>query len=181
MGLVYAPDEPSEDQLTPADEPGGGPGRAAFRRVLGHFPTGVTVVSALGPQGPVGLSIGSFTSVSLDPPLIGFLPALASRSWPSIRDAGSFAVSVLGAAQEPVARLFAAPHDDRFGGVAWKPAPVSGAPVLEGSAAWLDCAVESVHPAGDHVFVLGRVLDLGVLDEDAVPLVFFRGHYRRLA
>lgn len=180
MARVWEPEELSEDALTPADEPGGGPDSAAFRRVLGHFPTGVTVVSAITPDGPVGLSIGSFTSVSLDPPLIGFLPALASRSWPAIRAAGSFAVSILGADQEPVARLFAAPHDDRFGEAEWKPAPHSGAPILAGSAAWLDCTIESTHPAGDHVFALGRVLDLGVLDDAAGPLVFFRGHYRRL-
>jgi flavin reductase (DIM6/NTAB) family NADH-FMN oxidoreductase RutF len=130
------------------------------------------------PDGPVGLSIGSFTSVSLDPPLIGFLPARTSRSWPGIRAAGQFAVSVLQAGQESVARTFAAPHDDRFDGVTWKPAPFSGAPVLDGSAAWIDCSIEAVSAAGDHHFGLGRVLDLGVLDEDADPLVFFRGQYR---
>ena len=109
----------------------------------------------------MGLSIGSFTSVSLDPPLVGFLPARASQSWPRIRAIGRFCVNVLSDDQEELARLFAAPHDDRFDTVKWRPAPYSGAPLLDGVAAWVDCAIESVIPAGDHVFVLGRVHELG--------------------
>ena len=175
----------SEDALTPADEQSSSTGvpeidPLEYRRVLGHFPTGVTVVTAATDTGPVGLSIGSFTSVSLEPALIGFLPARASKSWPAIRAAGRFCVNVLGAEQEKLARLFAAPHDDRFDTVDWQPAPFSGAPMLGGAAAWIDCAIESVVPAGDHDFVLGRVHDLGVTAPQAAPLVFFRGHYRAI-
>jgi 3-hydroxy-9,10-secoandrosta-1,3,5(10)-triene-9,17-dione monooxygenase reductase component len=175
--------EHTEDALTPADEQPDGVAAheidpQTYRKVLGCFPTGVTIVTAATPAGPVGLSIGSFTSVSLDPPLVGFLPARASQSWPRIYEVGQFCVNVLGAGQEDQARLFAAPHDDRFDTVKWQPAPYSGAPLLDGVAAWIDCAVEDVIPAGDHVFVLGRVheLDCGAGD----PLVFHQGAYRTL-
>lgn len=174
MGTVYT------DALTPADEqPAVGTIESrAYREVLGHLPTGVTVVTATTPDGPVGLSIGSFTSVSLEPPLVGFLPARASQSWPRIRTVGRFCVNVLAAGQEELARLFAAPHDDRFDAVPWRPAPFSGAPLLDGVAAWVDCATAGVIPAGDHDFVLGQVHDLGATG--AEPLVFHRGGYRTL-
>jgi 3-hydroxy-9,10-secoandrosta-1,3,5(10)-triene-9,17-dione monooxygenase reductase component len=175
--------ELTEDALSPADErPTGVDAHeidpARYRQVLGHFPTGVTIVTAITPGGPVGLSIGSFTSVSLDPPLVGFLPARASQSWPRIREIGRFCVNVLSDGQEELARLFAAPHDDRFDTVKWRPAPYSGAPLLDGVAAWVDCAVEAVIPAGDHVFVLGRVHELG--HGEGEPLVFHLGSYRSL-
>jgi len=152
---------------------------ARFRQVLGHFPSGVTVVTALTVRGPVGLSVGSFTSVSLDPPLVGFLPALSSSSWPLIRDTGSFCVNVLAEDQEDMARLFATRGADRFTGRGWRAAPHSGAPILDGVLAWVDCDVEGVSEAGDHHFVLGRVRRLGVTGEGR-PLVFFRGGYRAL-
>lgn len=161
----------------------GTPGAVAdathFRQVLGHFPSGVTVVTAATPDGPVGLSVGSFTSVSLDPPLVGFLPAVTSPSWALIRDTGSFCVNVLAEDQEDLARLFATRGADRFTGRGWWPAPYSGAPVLDGVLAWIDCDVAGVSDAGDHHFVLGRVRRLGVHGEGA-PLVFFRGGYRSL-
>jgi 3-hydroxy-9,10-secoandrosta-1,3,5(10)-triene-9,17-dione monooxygenase reductase component len=175
--------ELTDDALTPADErPDSAATPAidplAYRRVLGHFPTGVTVVTAHADGGPVGLSIGSFTSVSLDPPLVGFLPARASQSWPLIRSVGRFCVNVLSAGQEELASLFAAPHDDRFGEVRWRPAPFSGAPLLAGVAAWVDCEIEAVVPAGDHDFVLGRVHELGAAEPARPPLIFFQGEYR---
>jgi flavin reductase (DIM6/NTAB) family NADH-FMN oxidoreductase RutF len=187
--MATVPDRPAvrENALTPADDelPDGWEPPAidpdAYRRVLGHLPTGVTVVTAVTPDGPVGLSIGSFTSVSLDPALVGFLPARASQSWPRIREVGRFCVNVLAGGQEDVARLFAAPHDERFEAVRWRPAPFSGAPLLDGVTAWVDCGLETVVPAGDHDFVLGRVHELGVAAPDEDPLVFFRGGYRTLA
>jgi 3-hydroxy-9,10-secoandrosta-1,3,5(10)-triene-9,17-dione monooxygenase reductase component len=154
-----------------------GPDR--FRRVLGAFPTGVTVVTAPTPRGPVGLSVGSFTSVSLDPPLVGFLPAVSSVSWPRIAEGGRFCVNVLSERQEDVARLFATPGAARFDGMAWTAAPYSGAPVLDGVLAWIDCDVAGVSDAGDHHFVLGEVRALGTRGAGN-PLVFFRGDYRAL-
>lgn len=149
-----------------------------FRRVLGRFPTGVCVVTGVGPDGaPAGLSVNSFASASLEPPLIAFLPAQTSMSWPLIAPSGRFCVNVLAGDQEPLSRRFARRERDKFRGVAWTPAP-SGSPVIEGVCAWLDCAVHAVHEAGDHVLVLGRVEALG--DGDATPLVFHRGGYRPL-
>ncbi|SHN32397.1 flavin reductase family protein [Cryptosporangium aurantiacum] len=154
--------------------------RHTYRHVLGHFATGVVIVTAATAPGPVGLSINSFTAVSLEPPLVGFFPAVTSRSWPSIEQVGAFCVNVLAVDQEALARRFAGAVADRFAGVGWRPSPVSGAPVLDGVIAWIDCMLESVHPAGDHVFVTGRVSASG-LGADNDPLVFAHGRYRRLA
>ncbi|GAA1268716.1 flavin reductase family protein [Pseudonocardia aurantiaca] len=151
-----------------------------FRRVLGHYPTGVTIVTAIDANGePAGMAVGSFTSVSLEPPLVAFLPAKSSTSFPRIRTAGSFCVNVLGAHQEELCHAFAARGGDKFAGVAWSPAP-SGAPRLHGVAAWIDCDVESITPAGDHYLVVGRVRHLDGTG-DALPLVFYRGGYGRFA
>jgi flavin reductase (DIM6/NTAB) family NADH-FMN oxidoreductase RutF len=148
-----------------------------FRRVLGHFPTGVVIVTAIDDGAPVGMSIGSFTSVSLDPPLIAILPAKTSVSWPRIAAAGAFCVNVLHARQEALCRTFATSGADKFAGVRWRPSP-SGAPVLAGTLAWIDCSLEQVVEAGDHYIALGRVrsLDLSA-DQATEPLVFFRGGY----
>lgn len=152
---------------------------AQFRQVLGHFPTGVTVVTAVHDGTPTGLAIGSFSSVSLDPPLVGFFPGTTSSSFPAIEASGAFCVNILGEDQEQLCRLFASKSDDKFVGVGWKPG-VSGSPVLDGVLAWIDCEIESITPAGDHWFVLGRVLDLQVAGKGG-PLIFFRGGYGRFA
>lgn len=155
-------------------------GEADFRRVLGHFPTGVTIVTGLTTSGPVGMSVNSFTSASLDPPLIAFLPALTSRTWPALQAAGAFCVNVLATDQHELAHRFATgTSGDRFAGVGWAPSPRAGLPTLSGVTAWIECALESVTPAGDHLFVLGRVLSLAAR-ADADPLLFHRGSYRRL-
>jgi flavin reductase (DIM6/NTAB) family NADH-FMN oxidoreductase RutF len=152
---------------------------AKFRQVLGHFPTGVTVVTATGADGPVGLAVGSFASVSLDPPLVAFFPAKNSSSWPRIEAAGAFCVNILAEDQEDVCRRFAMKGDDKFVGLGWKPAP-SGAPLLDGVLAWIDCSIDSVTDAGDHHCVMGRVRELDVA-HDGAPLLFFRGGYGRFA
>jgi flavin reductase (DIM6/NTAB) family NADH-FMN oxidoreductase RutF len=148
---------------------------ARFRHVLGHFPTGVTIITA-APRGvPVGLTIGSFTSVSLDPPLVGFLPGKASTTWPGIEEAGAFCVNVLGREQGDLCWSFARETDDKFVDVAWTPSPVSGSPVLEGVVSWIDCRIDRVVDAGDHWFVVGLVEELGVVADEPDPLLFFRG------
>jgi 3-hydroxy-9,10-secoandrosta-1,3,5(10)-triene-9,17-dione monooxygenase reductase component len=151
-----------------------------FRRVLGHFPTGVVIVTAVHDGRPAGMSIGSFTSVSLDPPLVAILPAKTSTSWPAIEAAGAFCVNILNARQEALCRAFATSGADKFAGVTWRTAP-SGSPVLAGALAWLDCSLEQVVEAGDHLIALGRVaaLDVGEQGEDwdSGPLVFFQGGY----
>ena len=152
---------------------------AEFRRVLGHVPTGVVVVTSIGLDGePVGMAVGSFTSVSLDPPLVGFLPARTSSTFPKIQQAGHFCVNVLSADQEDVCRSFARPGD-KFAGIGWS-RDGNQAPHLDGAVAWIDCTVESISDAGDHHFVLGRVHNLQVAN-DLLPLVFFQGGYGRFA
>lgn len=146
-----------------------------FREVLGHYPTGVVVITALREDGsPTGLVVGTFTSVSLDPPLVAFLPAKSSTSWPTMREVGSFCVNVLGYGHEHVCERFAVSGADKFEGVGWKPGQ-SGSPVLDESIAWVDCDVEAIHDAGDHEIVIGRVRDLEVREGAAGPLIFFRG------
>lgn len=152
---------------------------ARFRQVLGHFPTGVTVVTASAADGPVGLAVGSFASVSLDPPLVAFFPDRKSSSWPQIEQAGSFCVNILAEDQEEVCRRFASKGDDKFAGLGWKKSG-SGAPILDGVLAWIDCDIDQVTDAGDHHCVLGRVRELEVT-HDGGPLLFFRGGYGRFA
>jgi flavin reductase (DIM6/NTAB) family NADH-FMN oxidoreductase RutF len=150
---------------------------AKYRQVLGHFPTGVVVVSAMYDSKPVGLAIGSFTSVSLDPPLVGFLAGRNSSSWPKIKEGGVFCVNVLAEEQEDICRVFASKADDKFASIGWRPSR-SGAPILNDVLAWIDCEIEKVDEAGDHWWVLGKVLDMEVRHEGG-PLIFFRGGYGR--
>ena len=149
---------------------------ATFRRVLGHVPTGVTVVTGVGNGTPAGLAIGSFGSVSLDPPLVMFCPGKSSNSWPLIERTGSFCVNVLAEDQAAISSLFAGRDPDKFAGVEWG-TRVTGSPVIEGCLAWIDCAIETVHEAGDHWIVVGRVADLGVDRPEVGPLIFFKGGY----
>ena len=151
---------------------------AKFRQVLGHYPTGVVVVTAIGEDGsPVGLAIGSFTSVSLDPPLVAFFPAKNSSSWPKIEASGTFCVNVLGEDQEDVCRVFASKTQDKFASIGWRKGR-TGAPIINDVIAWIECTIERVHDAGDHVVVLGRVVDLEG-GHAGGPLLFFRGGYGR--
>lgn len=149
-----------------------------FRDVLGQYPTGVSVVTAVQPDGSAaGLAVGSFTSVSLDPPLVAFLPDKSSTSWPKIREAGVFCVNVLGADQESICRTFATKAPDKFAGLGWRAAG-SGSPILDRAVAWIDCDLDAVHEAGDHYIVVGRVRDLDI-GHPSLPLLFFRGGYGR--
>ena len=153
---------------------------AEFRRVLGHFPTGVTVVAAVSDGQPVGLAIGSFGSVSLEPPLVMFCPGTSSSSWPAIERSGAFCVNVLAEDQADLSSRFAGRDPDKFAGVTWSTC-ATGSPAIDGCLAWIDCTVESVHEAGDHWIVIGRVVDLGVGRPDAGPLIFFKGGYGGVA
>ena len=152
---------------------------AAFRQVLGHFPTGVTIITAMCDGAPAGLAVGSFFSVSLEPALVGFCAAQSSTSFPKVRAAGRFCANVLAADQEALCRVFASSGADKFQGLGWRPAPATGSPQLSDVLAWIDCTIETIHEAGDHVVVLGRVHDLAVARE-SLPLVFFRGGYHGL-
>ena len=154
---------------------------AQFRSVLGHFPTGVTIVTGLDADGrPMGFTIGSFTSVSLDPPLVGFLPMSTSDTWIAIEPSRKFCVNVLSAAQADLCWSFSKSGNEaqRFDTVAWRPAP-SGSPIVERAVAWIDCEVEDVYVMGDNLFVLGRVIALEAdADHDGEapnPLLFCMG------
>ncbi|WP_294569456.1 flavin reductase [uncultured Arthrobacter sp.] len=147
-----------------------------YRDVLGQYPTGVTVVTSIDETGhPIGLAVGSFTSVSLDPPLVAFCPAKTSTTWPRIAKAGRFCVNVLAARQEPVCRQFSSRMPNKFEALSWAPAG-TGSPILDGAVAWIDCELETVHRAGDHDIVVGAVRDLGTVD-NGLPLLFFGGGY----
>lgn len=149
-----------------------------YRQVLGHFPTGVTVISGMDGERPVGLTIGSFTSVSLDPPLVGFLPMVSSDRWQQIERSGSFCVNVFGVSHADLCWRFAKHSIEQpFEGVDWKPSAVTGSPIIDGVIAWMDCTIEQVVPAGDHHFVMGRLVDLEHADPttEPVPLVFYKG------
>jgi 3-hydroxy-9,10-secoandrosta-1,3,5(10)-triene-9,17-dione monooxygenase reductase component len=168
---------PVEDPLGPAPADSASIDEARFRAVLGHFATGVTVVAANHDGQPVGLSVNSFTSVSLDPPLVAFCAAKTSSTWPKIRAGRLFTVNVLAEHQEDVSRVFATRNPDKFRDVRWWPAP-SGSPVIEGVLAWIDCHMDAEYEAGDHLIVVGRVNDLDVAAEGR-PLLFYRGGYGR--
>ena len=153
---------------------------AEFRRVLGHFPTGVTVITAHDDDGPVGLTIGSFASVSLDPALVAFFVGKESGSWARIQNAGSFCVNVLGDDQGELGGLMASRAEDKFAGVEWKPAG-TGSPMLPDVIAVIDCTLDAVHEGGDHWIVVGRVQSLDTVRSDAAPLLFFKGGYGTFA
>ena len=152
---------------------------ARFRQVLGCFPTGVTVVTTVEGGLPVGMAAGSFFSVSLDPPLVGFCVMTTSNTWPAIERSGSFGVSILADDQTEVCRQLAKKGPDKFDGVAWSPAPVTGSPLVDGAVAHLDCELEQQHLAGDHWIVVGRVRALELHRNEAEPLVFCRGGFGR--
>ena len=145
-----------------------------FRQTLGQFASGVTVIAAVNGR-PVGFACQSFFSVSLEPPLVGFAVSKASRSWPQIRDAGVFCVSVLSAADRDVCRTFAASGGDKFASVKWHPA-ATGSPRVAQCLAYIDCEIGAVHDAGDHLLVIGRVVEMG-RSEAAPPLICFGGEF----
>ena len=149
---------------------------ATFRTVLGSYPTGVCVISALDPQGqPIGMVVGTVTSVSLDPPLVGFLPDKRSWSGPRIEAAGHFGVNVLARDQLDLCKRLAQSGPDKFAEADFVISP-HGVPVLAGAMVSIECSLHAVQEAGDHWFVTGLVLSLES-HRDADPMLFHRGAY----
>src|SRR5206468_3353956 len=147
---------------------------------IGHYPTGVAVVTASTPDGePMGMVVGSFSAVSMDPPLIAFFPTIGSKSFAQLRAADSFCVNVLAADQEALCRRIATRTAGKFEGVDWQAAPL-GSPILDGAVSWLECTFEDVREAGDHYIVLGRVRDFAV-GRVTLPLLYFQGGYGRFS
>lgn len=154
------------------------PGEAAYRTAIGHFATGVTVVTSRGPEGPAGLTTNSVCSLSLDPPLLIVCLDRSSRTLATVERSGRLAVNVLAEGQEPLAAKFAgkAPHPEKFDGVGYR--EVEGVPVLDGAVAWLTGEVRELLPGGDHTIAIVEVASVGAPGGD--PLVFYRSGYRSL-
>jgi len=146
-----------------------------FRQVLGHFCTGITVITAIDDGEPVGFSCQAFAALSLEPPLVLFCPARTSSTWPRIERAGAFCANVLAAEQGDLATLFGRRNPDRFAGVDWAP-DSSGSPIIDGVLTWVSCRIVDVHAVGDHYVVIGQVHELGDVVPDR-PLLFYRGRY----
>jgi 3-hydroxy-9,10-secoandrosta-1,3,5(10)-triene-9,17-dione monooxygenase reductase component len=145
-----------------------------FRAALGHFASGVTLVTGMHDGHPAGLTCQSFFSLSLDPPLVAFAPSKSSTSWPRVSSTGSVCINFLAADQEALALTFSQTGADKFAGVGWTPAG-NGAPRLHGALAWLDCSIQNVHEEGDHWLVTAQVetVETGAGE----PLLFYRGGF----
>ncbi len=149
-----------------------------FRDVLGRYCSGVTVVTSMAGGEPVGMTCQSFSSVSLDPPLVMFIPAKTSRAWPAIQRSGHFCVIFLGADQAELSNVMASKGADKFSGLEWTVSK-TGSPLLDGVIGYVDCTIHDVHEAGDHFVVIGRVQDMDLKGPGhAQPLLYFEGQYR---
>ena len=151
---------------------------ARFKEVVGHFATGVTIITAMEDGQPVGFTCQSFTALSLEPQMVAIAPAKSSTSWPKIARAGSFCVNVLTNEQESTCRSFAVSGGEKFAGIEWN-VGVSGAPVLESSLAVIECKLESIYDAGDHELVTGRVMAMEV--GSGTPLLFYRSGFHSIS
>ena len=143
---------------------------------MARFPTGVTVVTAVGPSGPAGATANAVVSLSLEPPMMLACLDLGSRTLIAVEHARSFGINVLADDQADVARRFSTkdPHPEKWDGIAWSER--SGTPMIAGSAIWLGCELAEVHEGGDHVIVTGTVSELQA--SEGTPLLFFEGDYR---
>ncbi|MDT3443274.1 MULTISPECIES: flavin reductase family protein [unclassified Pseudofrankia] len=147
-----------------------------FRKVLGHFCTGITIVTGLDGSGsPFGLACQSFTSLSLDPPLVLICPGRSSTSWPRIEQTGRFTVNVLAEDQQDVSTAFGSKTAAKFDAVPWH-ATDRGAVVLDNVLAWVHCDIDATYDGGDHQIVVGAVRQMHIL-RDHGPLLYFRGGY----
>lgn len=150
----------------------------SFRKVMGQLPTGVAVITSSENDQKVGLVVGTFTSISLNPPLVGFFPAKSSKTWARIEKTGRFCANVLGSDQTDLCRIFASSVDDKFGDLSHPESPL-GMPILPGAVAWIECLIREVSEQGDHHLVVGTVQSMGI-GSGATPLVFAKGAYHGL-
>ena len=155
-----------------------GVSEAGFRSVMARFATGVTVITSVGSGGPAGMTANAVASLSLEPVLVMVGFELQSRTLAVVRQSGVFAVNVLGSDQEEISRLFAGKQSEaeKFAGCGY--GEWLGVPVIDGALAWLCCQVDAVYPGGDHVIVVGNVVEMG--GSGGEPLLFYGGDYRRL-
>ncbi|MGK9270879.1 flavin reductase family protein [Williamsia muralis] len=147
-----------------------------FREVMGHYPTGVVVVTGRDNEGDIlAMVVGTFNSVSLDPPLVSFMPMMTSRTFARMRECSSLCINILGGEQEDIVLTIAQRWENKLDGIDWFPSP-SGDPVLSESIAWIDTTIWNTVEAGDHWIVLCRVNDMAVANPVS-PLIFFQGGY----
>lgn len=149
-----------------------------FRKVLGGYPTGVCVITSADAESRYGMVVGTFTSISLDPPLVGFFPDKSSTSWPKIERTGRFCVNVLSAGQLDECKHFASKLEDKFEGRSHASSP-GNLPLLDAAIAWIECDISQVNEIGDHLLVVGAVTAMDRL-VDGEPLLFFGGSYHGL-
>jgi flavin reductase (DIM6/NTAB) family NADH-FMN oxidoreductase RutF len=167
------PDQPTRQEYRTGHD------ARTLRDALGCFATGVTVVTCLKPDGaPAGLTVNSFTSVSLDPPLLLVCLYKQAASAPALVEASHFAINVLQTGQQPASIRFSTRHEDRFGATPWA-CGEAGAPILEDSLGVFECERFAVYDGGDHHILVGRVVKAS-FDASLDPLLYFRGSYRRL-
>lgn len=171
---------PGEGTTVHGDDPEAVERARNFRDVLGRFASGVTVVTTTSNGVPVGMTCQSFSSVSLDPPLVLFVPAKTSRAWPMIQRAGTFCVNFLADDQAELSNTMASRGIDKFADVDWTPSPGTGSPILPGTLGYVDCTIHAAHESGDHYVVIGKVVDLKVAEAEK-PLLFFQGKYASTA
>ncbi|MCZ6868429.1 MAG: flavin reductase family protein [Gammaproteobacteria bacterium] len=148
----------------------------AFRDTLGQFCSGVVIATGCENSQPAGLAAQSFSSLSLDPPLVLICPAKTSTSWPKIRASRAFCINILGDDQKRVCDVFAKSGIDKFAELNWR-LGASGSPIIEDVLAYVDCELDSEYEAGDHTIAVGRVLEARIVDSSREPLLFFRGGY----
>ncbi|MFK9007426.1 flavin reductase family protein [Pseudomonas pergaminensis] len=153
----------------------------SFREALGHYASGITVITSHIDDEPIGFTCQSFYSVSMNPPLVSFSVMSNSASYPKIRQAGRFAVNILSGEQVRISNQFARRGTDKWHGVDWQASPL-GNPIIAGSLHWLDCDIHAEHVAGDHLIVIGEVKALNLQEAAATqPLLYFKGQYCNIA
>jgi 3-hydroxy-9,10-secoandrosta-1,3,5(10)-triene-9,17-dione monooxygenase reductase component len=149
---------------------------AGYRKLLGHVPTSVAVITAQLDSGPAGLTVGTFTSVSLDPPLVAFFVDLGSTTWPQLSTAERLGINILRASQGELCRSFSRRSENRFEGVGWTPSE-TGVPLLDDALLTLECTQHRVDEIGDHYLVVCRVESVSLQGRENQPLIFLRGGF----
>jgi len=151
-----------------------------FRDTLGHFASGITIISGTDAEGPIGFTCQAFYGVSIEPPLVSFSVMENSTTYPRIRETGTFAVNVLAHHQDRVSNQFSKKGTDKWAGIEWQPT-AAGNPAISDTAMWLDCDIWAEHTAGDHLVVIGLVKEMSSAEwHRHEPLMFFKGEYRHL-
>jgi 3-hydroxy-9,10-secoandrosta-1,3,5(10)-triene-9,17-dione monooxygenase reductase component len=155
--------------------------QADLRSVLGHFPSGVVVVTGMTEAGSVGLTVQSFMALSMDPPLVLLSIARTSKSWPVIKATGLIGINILSESHAELALAFARSGGPKFDSCNWRPGPATGSPLIADAIAWIEAEIWQVYDGGDHEIVAARIVELSALGAGCQPLLFFQSKFARLA